>query len=264
MGVDSCLCYAGRSNYEVAELTWENGQLAMHGLGPPRPTAKPLPTSSASHSKYAWVDKPRSAAPANAAPSAAGGGGGGTGTLECIVNQAAALPRRKLPFDAAAAADLVPWFDHSRGSSAAASATMTMDALVPCAGAADDRTTAHFVDSAPPGGGGGVVGCSTRVGSCSGAAAGPAQEEDALAARKRAKGSRAAAAAEWSGMDQSVSGSATFGRDIGAGMTSTSLGSPENTSSGQGCGRATAAAAAEDHDSACHSRPPVREHTVII
>ncbi|KAI6702717.1 hypothetical protein NL676_011853 [Syzygium grande] len=40
-------------------------------------------------------------------------------------------------------------------------------------------------------------------------------------------------------------------------MTSTSLGSPENTSSGQGCGRATAAAAAaEDHDSACHSRPP--------
>ncbi|KAI6702718.1 hypothetical protein NL676_011854 [Syzygium grande] len=175
------------SNYEVAELTWENGQLAMHGLGPPRPAAKPLPTSSASHSKYAWVDKPRSAAPANAAPSAAAGGAG-TGTLECIVNQAAALPRRKLPFDAAAA-DLVPWFDHSRGSSAAASATMTMDALVPCAGAADDRTTAHFVDSAPPGGGGGgVVGCSTRVGSCGGAAAGPAQEEDALAARKRARG----------------------------------------------------------------------------
>ncbi|XP_048141771.1 transcription factor UNE10 isoform X2 [Rhodamnia argentea] len=243
-----------RSNYEVAELTWENGQLAMHGLGPPRPPPKPLPPS-----KYTWVDKPRIA-------NASAGAGTGTGTLECIVNQAAALPRRKLPSDAAAAGDLVPWFDPSRGA-AAASATMTLDALVPCSGAADDRPTARFVDSAPGGCVGGgvgtcVEGCSTRVGSCSGAA----QEEDALAARKRAR--VAHAAAEWSGMDQSASGSATFGRDsqsqqmtldtgemdIGVGMTSTSLGSPENTSSGKGCTRATAAA--EDHDSVCYSRPP--------
>ncbi|KAF8032356.1 hypothetical protein BT93_D1315 [Corymbia citriodora subsp. variegata] len=252
------------SNYEVAELTWENGQLAMHGLGPPRGTAKPLP-SAAPPAKYAWVDKTRAAA--NNAASAGAGAGAGTGTLECIVNQATALPRRKLPFGAAAG-DLVPW----AATEAAASATMTMDALVPCTGTGDDRTTAHFVDSAPGGGiGTCVVGCSTRVGSCSGAAAaGPAQEEDALAARKRARVARAAAAAaaaaEWSGMDQSASGSATFGRDsqqmtldtgemeIEAGMTSTSLGSPENTSSGKGCTRATAAA--EDHDSVCHSRPP--------
>ncbi|KAL3743750.1 hypothetical protein ACJRO7_018937 [Eucalyptus globulus] len=256
------------SNYEVAELTWENGQLAMHGLGLPRAPAKPLPSSTAP-SKYTWVDKPRAAANA-------GGAGAGTGTLECIVNQATALPRRKLPFEAAAG-DLVPWFDPSRGAAATATATaatMTMDALVPCAGAgADDRTTAHFVDSAAGDGGGVgtcVVGCSTRVGSCSGAAApGPAQEKDALAARKGARVARTAAAAtaaEWSGMDQSASGSATFGRDsqqmtldtgemeIGAGMTSTSLGSPENTSSGKGCTRATAAA--DDHDSVCHSRPP--------
>lgn len=33
-----------RSNYEVAELTWENGQLAMHGLGGLLPTAPTKPT----------------------------------------------------------------------------------------------------------------------------------------------------------------------------------------------------------------------------
>ncbi|KAI3416832.1 BHLH domain-containing protein [Psidium guajava] len=240
---------APMSNYEVAELTWENGQIAMHALGPPRPPAKPLPLS-----KYAWVDKPRAA-------NASAGAGTGTGTLECIVNQAVALPRGKLPLDAAAG-DLVPWFDPSRGA-AALSATMTMDALVPCAGAADDRATAHFVDSAPGGGiGTCVAGCSTRVGSCNGAA----QEEDALAVRKRARVERGAA--EWSGMDQSASGSATFGRDsqqmtldtgemeIGVGMTSTSLGSPENTCSGKDRTTATAAAAADDHDSVCYTRPP--------
>ncbi|KAL3833103.1 hypothetical protein ACJIZ3_007839 [Penstemon smallii] len=48
-------------NYEVAELTWENGKLAVHGLGPPRVINKPIVTST-------W-DKPRA-----------------TGTLESIVN----------------------------------------------------------------------------------------------------------------------------------------------------------------------------------
>ena len=32
-----------RSNYDVAELTWENGQLAMHGLRGLPPTAPPKP-----------------------------------------------------------------------------------------------------------------------------------------------------------------------------------------------------------------------------
>ncbi|PIA35636.1 hypothetical protein AQUCO_03500175v1 [Aquilegia coerulea] len=52
-------------DYEVAELTWENGQLGLHGLGPPRVIGgKPI------SSKYTW-EKPRA-----------------SGTLESIVNQA--------------------------------------------------------------------------------------------------------------------------------------------------------------------------------
>ncbi|KFK30584.1 hypothetical protein AALP_AA6G000800 [Arabis alpina] len=65
-------------DYEVAELTWENGQLALHGLGPPR---VPAP------SKYS-----------------AGAGG----TLESIVDQATRLPHPKRK----ATDELVPWFHH--------------------------------------------------------------------------------------------------------------------------------------------------------
>ncbi|CAL9232561.1 unnamed protein product [Arabidopsis halleri] len=79
-------------DYEVAELTWENGQLGLHGLGPPRVTA--------SSTKYST---------------------GAGGTLESIVDQATRLPNPK-PTD-----ELVPWFHH-RSSRAA----MAMDALVPC------------------------------------------------------------------------------------------------------------------------------------
>uniref|UniRef100_A0A1J3HTF9 Transcription factor UNE10 n=1 Tax=Noccaea caerulescens TaxID=107243 RepID=A0A1J3HTF9_NOCCA len=61
-------------DYEVAELTWENGQLGLHGLGPPRVTAP---------SKYST---------------------GAGGTLESIVDQATRLPK---PRD-----ELVPWFHH--------------------------------------------------------------------------------------------------------------------------------------------------------
>ncbi|KAK9684526.1 hypothetical protein RND81_10G215900 [Saponaria officinalis] len=65
----------GRSNFEVTELTWENGQLAMHELGgifpPPDPTTASLP-------KPIWEG------------GGGGGGGGGAGdTLESIVHQAA-------------------------------------------------------------------------------------------------------------------------------------------------------------------------------
>ncbi|ESQ37656.1 hypothetical protein EUTSA_v10028687mg [Eutrema salsugineum] len=69
-------------DYEVAELTWENGQLGLHGLGPPRVPA---------HSKYST---------------------GAGGTLESIVDQATRFPNPK-PTD-----DLVPWFHH-RSSRAA-------------------------------------------------------------------------------------------------------------------------------------------------
>ncbi|KAE8734476.1 hypothetical protein F3Y22_tig00000764pilonHSYRG00124 [Hibiscus syriacus] len=60
-------------DYEVAELTWENGQLAMHGLGPARVPAKPLISNALS--KYNTWDKPRA-----------------NGTLESIVNQATRVP----------------------------------------------------------------------------------------------------------------------------------------------------------------------------
>lgn len=70
-----CVC---RLDYEVAELTWENGQLALHGLGPPR---VPAP------SKYST---------------------GAGGTLESIVDQATRLPDPKPK----ATDELVPWFHH--------------------------------------------------------------------------------------------------------------------------------------------------------
>ncbi|XP_056850061.1 transcription factor UNE10-like isoform X2 [Raphanus sativus] len=68
-------------NYEVAELTWENGQLGLHSLGP---TPVPAP------SKYFT---------------------GAGGTLESIVDQATRFPNPK-PTD-----ELVPWF-HPRSSTA--------------------------------------------------------------------------------------------------------------------------------------------------
>uniref|UniRef100_A0A7N0UY17 BHLH domain-containing protein n=2 Tax=Kalanchoe fedtschenkoi TaxID=63787 RepID=A0A7N0UY17_KALFE len=59
-------------DYEVAELTWENGQLALHGLGQPRTSG-------------AWQDKHQP----------------GSGTLESIVNQATCFfnPNDKSSFD---------------------------------------------------------------------------------------------------------------------------------------------------------------------
>ncbi|CAH2069063.1 unnamed protein product [Thlaspi arvense] len=78
-------------DYEVAELTWENGQLGLHGLGPPR---VPAP------SKYST---------------------GAGGTLESIVDQATRFPNpnpKPKPTD-----ELVPWFHHRSSGG--------MDALVP-------------------------------------------------------------------------------------------------------------------------------------
>ncbi|XP_047945805.1 transcription factor UNE10-like [Salvia hispanica] len=114
-------------DYEVAELTWENGQLAMHGLGVPRVVGK----QSASASPATW-DKPRAG-----------------GTLESIVNQAAFYPP---PPDAKY---LMPWFESHCAAMAnpgpTGSVTATMDALVPCA------TNVHGHERQE---------CSTRVGSC--------------------------------------------------------------------------------------------------
>ncbi|KDP28805.1 hypothetical protein JCGZ_14576 [Jatropha curcas] len=233
-------------DYEVAELTWENGQLAMHGLGPPRAPAKPL--ASASPSKYAW-DKPRA-----------------SGTLESIVNQATRLPQRKLGLDACGSDELVPWFENNRAAAvAASSATTTMDALVPCSNRTTDDRKKRAMESVPALGNC-VVGSSTRVGSCSGPTA--TQDEDALLTAKRARVARVPVAPEWSSRDQSVSCSATFGRDsqhvtletcepdLGMDFTSTSFGSQENTS----CGKpGTKTATVDENDSVCHSRPQREE-----
>eukprot|EP00262_Sarcandra_glabra_P003188 TRINITY_DN1374_c0_g1_i1.p1 TRINITY_DN1374_c0_g1~~TRINITY_DN1374_c0_g1_i1.p1 ORF type:complete len:315 (+),score=13.70 TRINITY_DN1374_c0_g1_i1:247-1191(+) len=212
-------------DYEVAELTWENGQLAMHCLGPPRVTGKPL-------SKYAW-EKPRVG-----------------GTLESVVKQATLLqPCKALP----RADDLVPWFDHHRTTAA----SLTMDALVPCSkrttNSIDDHSNHVRVGTC-------LVGSSTRVGSCSGAAPAPferRERDENTVSNKRTKGS---ASREESSFNQSVSGSDTFGREsthvtldtcdvgVGVGFTSTSLGSPDNTSSGKHT-------TIDDYDSVCNSRP---------
>ena len=234
----------------------------MHGLGPPRVPNKTLTN---------WPEKPRAG-----------------GTLESIVNQATrssvSLPRKPPPIaDTGGAGDeLVPWFDgHNKGSAAAAvSNTMTMDARVPCSNQNSHSNNDHRITAraqAPesvtvPGLGtcrgsrGGVIGSYTQVTSCSGAAT---QEENNAGGMvvPGKRGSRAVEAAaearEWSrGADPSMSGtSATFGsqqvrmdsceREFGFGFASTSMGSPENASSGRPSKKVTAA---DDHDSVCHSR----------
>ncbi|KAG6431045.1 hypothetical protein SASPL_109120 [Salvia splendens] len=169
-------------DYEVAELTWENGQLAMHGLGVPRVVGK----QSASASPTTW-DKPRAG-----------------GTLESIVNQAAFYP------SAADAKHLKPWFESHcamANPGPTGSVTATMDGLVPCA----KTVHGHERQEHP-------AGCSTRVGSC---------------------------AAPLDVVRESVQ---TFG---GAGLTSTSTSSLENTISGQEYTKTSA----DDRDSvSLHSR----------
>ncbi|XP_054783214.1 transcription factor UNE10 [Prosopis cineraria] len=243
-------------DYEVAELTWENGQLFMHGFGQPRVPEKPISAgagarSIAPSSKYTW-DKPRA-----------------SGTLESIVNQATRFPHRsKSVFDVGATDgdDLVPWLDNQRAAAAAAvmttiataaaSNTVTMDAMVPCSNRTEEKRTTRGATVSTC-----VVGCSTRVGSCSEPAT---QGEETLLASQRSKVARVPVAPEWSSRDPSASGSATFGREsqhvtldtcekeLEMGFVSMSMGSPENTSSAKQCTKTTNA---DDHDSVCHSGP---------
>ncbi|KAI3756821.1 hypothetical protein L1987_56644 [Smallanthus sonchifolius] len=226
-----------RPDYEVAELTWKNGQLAMHGLGPPRVVYKPH-ANSAAVTKYSW-DKPRAAE-----------------TLETIVNQATLQPNCK-PHNNLFGEELVPWLDHHSSAitagSVGASATLTIDALVPSSG-----TQPHALLS---GANGGRAAGSTRVGSCSSDQSGFG---DHMVGH-----SGGVAAREWSSCrDQSVSGSETFGmessrqltvetrkRESGVkGLTCTSMGSPEDTASGK---RSTKSTSPDEHDSVCHSRPQI-------
>lgn len=193
----------------------------MHSLGPSRVPVKPINSTSPSN-KYSW-DKPRA-----------------TGTLESLVNQATTnFPYRKVSLHGGGDHELVRSSrldkDNHRAVTVAASssATMTMDALVPCSNNRfEDQTTTNVMESIPGAGGrlGSttcVVGCSTRVGSCSG----PADTQDdeiLLTAGKRAGAARVPVTPEWSSKDQqiSASSSATLEKDLGVGFTSTS---PENT-----------------------------------
>lgn len=107
----------------------------------------------------------------------------------------------------------------------------------------------------------GVGACLARVGSCSGPHVTEEVEEEVMVADRRAGVARVPVVShDWSSMDQSVSGSATFGRDsqhvtfdtcdreLAVGFTSTSMGSPENTKT----------TTVDDHDSVSHSRPQAR------
>ncbi|CAI9770333.1 unnamed protein product [Fraxinus pennsylvanica] len=222
-------------DYEVAELTWENGQLAMHGLGPSRVPNKT--TTNSSPAKYTW-DKPRAG-----------------GTLESIVNQATRLQESKSTMDGGGigGCELVKWIDNHRSLVNHAVGASVADFLVPCTnnmGRNDNQeTSATQVMESVSGIGTCVVGCSTGVGSCSGAGA------------TTLRGSRMVRVGmnnshKWPRPEQSMSGREscqvtldTSDKELGARFTSTaSLGSPENTSSAKDCTKT-----AEDLDSVCHS-----------
>lgn len=234
-----------RLDYEVAELTWENGQLAMHGLGLPRLTNKTTAIMT-SPAKYSTWDKPPPA----------------VGTLESIVNQATTVPQSKSAIDGGGHVgdELVSWFENNRRSGipvgAAASVTLR-DALVP---RTNQERFPQVLESLPG------IGTSTRAGSCSGAAS----LENGGGGGREVRLARVTH--DWSSLpDQSVTGSATCGLESGrqltldtcemdlgtagaAGFTSTSLGSPGNTSSaGEECTKS-----GDEHDSVCRSRNQAR------
>lgn len=247
-------------DYDVAELTWENGQISMHGLGLPKVPHKHPSTAGTTPSKETW-EKPR-----------------GSGTLESIVNQATSFPHRgKSPFLAGGGVYgnvLVPWLDPQRAAAIAAATAasngMAVDALVPCSNTTKEQRT-HAMDPVPRSGiESCMVGGHTPVGSCSAVVA-ATQDEGGILAASAAKRGRVAHVAG-SGRDQSMSGSATFGRqsqqvtldtydrEFGmTGFTSTSIASMDNTSSEKQCTRTTTV---DDHDSVCHSRPPREEADV--
>lgn len=128
------------------------------------------------------------------------------------------------------------------------------------------------------GGGGGVIGSYTQDASCSGTATQEENGGNTLVPGTRGNIRGVSAAREWSSrVDPSMSGtSATFGsqqqlrnnmescersdRHLGLSFASTSMGSPENASSGKPSTKGTAA---DDHDSVSHSRPQASALIII-
>ncbi|XP_040995076.1 transcription factor UNE10-like isoform X1 [Juglans microcarpa x Juglans regia] len=238
--------------FEVAELTWENGQLAMHGIGQARvPVKRITPTiantnvNPTSNSKYPTWEKPCA-----------------SGTLESIVNQATGSPPE--PKESSPLHGCSEHSVHREAIAATPSATMTMDALVPCSNLTSE------VDQATQTQGGQVVdGLGTCVGSCSGTAATTVQDKDNDKDKDVFVGGKGAGeervTAEWSSRDESFTGSATCGMnshhptDLNTCEKDLRVGSPEQACSpSKTSTKTTAAAAADDHDSVCHSSPPYK------
>lgn len=118
--------------YEVAELTWEKGNISSHGLG--------LLNRPAGQHKY-----PPAAGPPSSQLHAMGGGGSSAGdreTLEAVVGEAAARSHFLLqpqPVQHPAA----PWV----GGAADAVARAAADALVPCTAARVDEAAVERGDA---------------------------------------------------------------------------------------------------------------------
>ncbi|XP_020550618.1 transcription factor UNE10-like [Sesamum indicum] len=229
---------------EVAELTWENGQLTMHDLRTPRVIDKLTRTSSLT--KYNTWDKP-----------CAGG------TLESIVNQATRHPHPKSAVDGGVNTnnDLVPWFDHHVAlvnPTASPSTAVTMDALVPCNNNIhikdhNQEKLLQVLNPAPGEIGACKVECSTCVGSYGGDG-GAHLEADAPMSSMGINSFRT---------NGSVSKSATCGgRDSCLISLNTCGGStcPKETISGKECSKASGDA----HDSVSHSRSQARDSHPIF
>ncbi|KAL4562853.1 hypothetical protein LXL04_026884 [Taraxacum kok-saghyz] len=204
-------------DFEVAELTWENGQLAMHELGHRR-----VP------SKYTW-SKPRAAE-----------------TLEAIVDQAKLQTYNKVAVNGE---EVVPWLQHRRNPTAAtgsvnASGTMTSDALVP---SSNNRA------SALDGGCSTRVGsCSADQSAFLGRRRDGQGGGSTTVAGHEWSSCRDRSVSTWS---ETVATIDTYDGDGdgdlgGSRLMSTSTGSPQNTSSGEDCSKSTS-----PDDSACHCRP---------
>ncbi|MQM03170.1 hypothetical protein Taro_035943 [Colocasia esculenta] len=235
----SAITRSPMADYEVAELTWENGQLSMHGHRGGAARAGKLAAKDPSASVPSW-EKP----------------GHASGTLEAVVDQAT---RAVVPSGPAAAQVpnsasglLVPCLGgKSPYHTLRAPAAAAMDALVPCSNlrpqhGGDDPQPCRLVPDAAAGVADGGVG-GTCVASCSG--------------RKRTRvgvgdgncsvtGSAASMGLTFDTCD--INGA---GEDTGFTSASPIDGSPEteNTS----CGRPLALT--EDHDSVCHSRRTQRD-----
>ena len=233
--------YFCRFEYEVTELTWENGQLAMHGLGLPRVTGKiqhgggGAGGGGGGGSKNTWDNKPARA----------------SGTLESLVNQGT-CHGEIIGFNGT---DLVPWFsDHHRQT---LQTPAGMDAMVPCeAGKApaesSDIRVATRVENEKGrmvhGKGGRVMARMVHSGT----------EGSGCRNQMKVSGN----AAKFGGESGKKVTSDTRDRDYsvvsgGSGgltvTTATSQESMDNTRSGKICIKTTTTAATDDRDSVCHS-----------